>query len=321
MRKILIIRFSSIGDIVLTTPVIRCIKQQLNAEVHFITKSSYVGILTQNPHIDQLYLIENEITEVLTELKKENYDHVVDLHNNIRSLRLRKALGRPSSAFPKLNLSKWLLTNFKLNRMPDIHVVDRYFEAVKSLNVKNDGAGLDYFIDPDNKVDLKQFDINEPYVSFVIGAKFATKRLPQEKIIEIIQKIEGTIVLLGGKEDEDAAKDIHLACPQVVNLVGKLNLDQSASVVQQSKKIITHDTGLMHIASAFKKPIISIWGNTIPDLGMYPYLPSESQKAVIHEVDLKCRPCSKIGYDKCPKGHFKCMKLQDAEKIAQSINQ
>jgi ADP-heptose:LPS heptosyltransferase len=319
MKKILIIRFSSIGDIVLTSPVIRCVKQQLDAEIHFITKDIYQSILADNPHIDKLILFKDDINEVVESMKTEQYDFVVDLHHNLRSLRLKKNLKRPSSSFPKVNVQKFLLTNFKIDRMPEAHIVDRYFKAAQQIGVFNDGNGLDYFIPENDRLDIKAYDIPEEYVAFAIGAQYATKRLPNEKIIEIIKGIKMPVVLLGGPSDEDNARFIQSKC-DVIDLVGKININQSASVIQRAKKVISHDTGMMHIAVALKKQVISIWGNTTPNLGMYPYYPENRELFTIHEVDLKCRPCSKIGYQKCPKKHFNCMEQQDVEKIISTVN-
>jgi ADP-heptose:LPS heptosyltransferase len=319
MKKILIIRFSSIGDIVLTSPVIRCVKQQLDAEIHFITKDIYQSILADNPHIDKLILFKDDINEVVESMKTEQYDFVVDLHHNLRSLRLKKNLKRPSSSFPKVNVQKFLLTNFKIDRMPEAHIVDRYFEATQQIGVVNDGNGLDYFIPENDRLDIKAYDIPEEYVAFAIGAQYATKRLPNEKIIEIIKGIKMPVVLLGGPSDEDNARFIQSKC-EVIDLVGKININQSASVIQRAQKVISHDTGMMHIAVALKKQVISIWGNTTPNLGMYPYYPENRELFTIHEVDLKCRPCSKIGYQKCPKKHFNCMEQQDVEKIISTVN-
>jgi ADP-heptose:LPS heptosyltransferase len=319
VQKILIIRFSSIGDIVLTTPVVRCLKEQLDCEVHYVTKKSYESILNSNPYIDSVFTFEKEIDEVIDDLKKEHYDFIVDLHRNLRSTRLKRKLKKPSASFPKLNKQKFLYTTFKKDVMPNIHIVDRYFEATDSLKVKNDQKGLDFFIPKKDQVDLKAFKLEAGYIGFSIGAQFATKRLPNHKIIEIIKKIEKTVVLLGGPEDSENAIDIKKACENVVNLVGELNLNQSASLVQQADSIIRHDTGLMHIAAAFQKKIISVWGNTTPKLGMYPYMPANPENFTTHEVELNCRPCSKIGYQKCPKKHFHCMEQQDTDQIITAL--
>lgn len=327
--KILIIRFSSIGDIVLTSPVIRCIKQQLrNSEVHYITKNKFRNVLEGNPYLDKIYSIEKKVSEAAMELKKENYDFIADLHHNLRSAQVKSLLGKKSKSFHKLNIEKWLMVNLKLNKLPGIHIVDRYFETVKSLGVTNDGNGMDYFIPANEEVDLKMLpeEFQNGYVGFAIGAKYFTKQLPKEKIISIIQKLNQPVILLGGKEDEQKANDIISALPPscarlIYNACGKYNLHQSASLVRQAKKIITHDTGLMHIAAAFKKEIVSVWGNTIPEFGMYPYFGNTEVRNLKSEVrNLSCRPCSKLGFSACPKKHFKCMNEINEEEIAQFVN-
>jgi ADP-heptose:LPS heptosyltransferase len=324
--KILIVRFSSIGDVVLTTPVIRCLKQQIKGvSIHYITKQSFSSILESNPYIDKIYTIEKNISEVAAQLKKENYDLVIDLHNNLRSRQLKATLGKKSKSFSKLNIEKWLFVNLKINRLPAVHIVDRYLDTVRSLNVKNDNNGLDFFIPEQDHVDLATLPIEfrQGYVGFVIGAKFATKRLPTEKIISIIQKLDLPVILLGGKEDVASGNVIlsKLTSRPVFNACGKYNLNQSASLVKQARKIISHDTGLMHIAAAFKKEIVSVWGNTVPEFGMYPYygktLPPHHTSQV---SDLSCRPCSKLGFDACPKKHFKCMHDINEQEIAGFIN-
>ncbi len=317
--KILIIRFSSIGDIVLTTPVVRCVQKQLGAEVHFLTKKNFKGIVDNNPYISKVWTIDKHISEISTELKTENFDYVIDLHKNLRSTQIKRALSTTSFAFNKLNVEKWLMVNLKINHLPKEHIVDRYLKTVETLGVKNDGEGLDYFIPKHDEVDLAAQNIPPQYIAFVIGAAHSTKRLPTEKIVEICNNIALPIVLLGGKEDINNSQLIeNQSIGNMFNLCGKLNLNQSASVVRQAKMVISHDTGLMHIAAAFRKDIVSIWGNTIPEFGMTPYLPSEKSK--IFEVkDLKCRPCSKIGFDKCPKGHFQCMNDQNTEGVVKWV--
>lgn len=299
--KFLLLRFSSIGDIVLTTPVIRCIKTQYpDAEVHFATKKQFKVLVENNPYIDKYFLLEKSLNPFIKTLQSEDYDYVIDLHNNLRTSIIKLRLGKKSFSFDKLNFKKWLLVNLKINQMPDVHIVDRYLETVKGLGIKNDLKGLDYFIPEKDKV-----QIYESYIAFAIGGQHFTKKLPTNRIIEICQKIDGKIMLLGGKEDSPNADEIKKSLSdKIINACGKYNLNQSASLVQQADYVITHDTGLMHIASALKKKVISIWGNTVPEFGMYPYL---TEFKIIENKEISCRPCSKIGYNKCPKGHFKCM--------------
>ncbi len=318
MKKILIIRFSSIGDIVLTSPVVRCIKEQKpEIEIHFLTKKSFKSLLENNPYISKIHTIEKNVSEVIEDLKKENFDFIVDLHHNLRSAETKLKLNKPSSSFQKLNFKKWLLVNMKVNKMPDLHVVDRYLKTVETLGIKNDNKGLDFFIPIKDEINLSSLPITHQngYIGFVIGAKFATKKLPTSKIISICKKLNQAIVLLGGKEDVALANEIEKEVGSTIyNACGKYNLNQSASLIKQANKIISHDTGLMHIAAALKKEIISVWGNTVPSLGFAPYLPHPHSK-IVEVKNLSCRPCSKIGYDKCPKGHFKCMMEIDEGKI------
>ncbi len=289
------------------------------AEIHYITKKAFLPVLEGNPHIDKIITIESSVSEKKAELQAERYDVVIDLHRNVRTLRLKRALGVKSYAFPKRNIEKFLLTNFKINRMPDVHVVDRYFEAVKQIGVKNDGLPCELFLSPADEVNLSDNNLqSKQFVAVAMGAQFATKQLPVHLMAEILSGIELPVVLLGGPTDVERADQLKTTLPsqQVIDFCGKITLRQSAFVVSQSKAILTGDTGLMHIASAFSIPIVSVWGNTVPALGMYPYAPQDRSLFSIHEVNhLSCRPCSKIGYKECPKKHFKCMELQDGEAI------
>lgn len=323
--KILVVRFSSIGDIVLTSSVVRCLKQQLpESEIHFLTKSAFRSVVEHNPHIDRVVTIQSSIKEVTAQLKGEKYDHIVDLHNNLRTRLLSLRLRRPTTRFPKLNWEKWKLVKFKKNSMPDVHVVDRYFEAVKSLGVKSDGKRGDFFIPESEEVDIKEnFRVEaREFVAVVIGAKFGTKQLPLEKLVELIDNIKDPVVLIGGPDDKQLGDTIlqKAAHDQIVNTCGSYSILGSASILKQSRVVVSNDTGMMHIAACFDVPIVSVWGNTVPELGMYPYRPSHPESFSIHEVKgLDCRPCSKIGYAECPKGHFNCMMKQDIDEIAEKL--
>lgn len=314
--KILIIRFSSIGDIVLTTPVIRCIKEQLpGAELHYLTKKKFGPVLAANPYIDKLHFLKSSLRETIAEMRLEKFDHIIDLHHNLRTLIIKTALGIPAHSFNKLNWQKWLLVVFKKDFLPPVHIVDRYLKTAEPLGVTNDHKGLDYFLIKDYNLANLLPASHQQYIAIVIGAQHATKRLPTERLSELCRMSSRPIVLLGGPEDALRAEEIAASSgPHVFNGCGKFKLDESAYLVKMAVKVVTHDTGLMHIAAAFNKPLVSVWGNTVPEFGMYPYRVEESH---IFEVrGLSCRPCSKIGYDKCPKGHFKCMKEIDLIELS-----
>ena len=320
--KVLVVRFSSIGDIVLTTPVVRGLKKQLGAEVHYLTKSNFQEVLASNPHIDQIHLLNpTNWSAIVAQLKAEKFDYIIDLHHNARTLKLKLALGVKAYSFDKLNIQKWLLVNLKIDRMPDLHIVDRYLACVKPLGVNKDLEGLDYFIASNDEVSMSSLPLafQNGYIGLVIGAQHFTKRLPKEKLNELLQRITQPVIILGGPTDTELAEELcKLAPTRIYNACGKYNLNQSASLVKQAQKIITNDTGLMHIAVAFQKEIHLLWGNTIPAFGMGPYAISN---AYHYEVpDLNCRPCSKIGFQQCPKGHFHCMNQQDIAKLIAQIN-
>ena len=316
--KILVLRFSSIGDIVLTTPVLRVLKQQVpGAVVHVATKPAYRVLLEPNPYVDKVHALTGSLGELVQELKAERFDFIVDLHNNLRTRLIKLRLGVNSSSFDKLNWQKWLLVNFKVNRLPAVHIVQRYLAAAAPLGVRDDEQGLDYFIPAGQEVDLATLPeaFRAGYVAVAIGAQHATKRLPLDKLIELCQRLAPRpIMLLGGPEDKEAGEAIVQAlntpgaAPVLIeNGCGRYSLHQSASLLRQAQFVVSHDTGLMHIAAAFSKPIYSIWGNTVPEFGMYPY---RTRFEVLEVLGLPCRPCSKIGYAKCPQGHFRCMRDQ-----------
>jgi ADP-heptose:LPS heptosyltransferase len=325
MPKILLIRFSSIGDILLTTPLIRCLKNQVeDVEIHFLTKEKFADILIENPNIDKLVLLKNDLGSCIAKLKKEKYDFIADLHNNLRSHRVRISLQRPSRAFKKLNLQKWLLVNFKANYMPDKHIVERYLDTVINYGVKYDGCGLEIHL-PENQ----SFPDGIPrpegqYAVLATGALHHTKQIPVALAAQIINGTDLPIYLVGGKDDTTRAEQITALCPgRTTNHCGKLSLLQSAEVVKNAALVISPDSAIMHMAAAFNRNIISVWGNTVPDFGMKPLLPDNSQSlSFIAEVNtLNCRPCSKIGFSQCPKKHFDCMNQQNATEIIQKIKE
>ncbi|MDR0367733.1 MAG: glycosyltransferase family 9 protein [Bacteroidales bacterium] len=324
--KILIIRFSSIGDIVLTTPIVRCIAKQIpDAEIHFICKPGYKNILEKNPYIRQLHVFDTDNRLPAETLKAEKFDYIIDLQNNFRSKRLAQKLGVPYAAFPKLNIKKWLLVNLNIHLLPEKHVVDRYFEATEILPavVENDFLGLDFFMDDLDRKKIASLHLASPFVAVAMGSQHATKQLPLPKLINICNQLKHSIVLLGGKEDKESGDMLCAAVDKdVKNLCGELSLRESAACIEQAKVLLTGDTGLMHIGSALHQNIVSVWGNTVPEFGMYPYMPQNKEKYVIIEnKQLSCRPCSKLGHKKCPKKHFKCMNDIDDRQIITLLNE
>jgi ADP-heptose:LPS heptosyltransferase len=325
-QKILVIRFSSIGDIVLTTPVIRTLHHQLGAEVHFLTKSAFAPILLSNPHVARVITLADDFDAMLGILKSEQYDHIIDLHHNIRTKRIKIALVRPSTAFHKLNFQKWLLVRFGINRLPDTHIVDRYLATGAALGIKKDGKGLEVYIPTEKEIDIRSTFGVDPgsYVAIVIGAAHQTKCLTTDQITKLCNSLNRPVILLGGKDEMAKSESIirHSTSKTVSDASGRFDILQSASIIRQSGAVITHDTGLMHIAAALQKPQVVIWGNTVPEFGMYPYYGDASTRWIsIEQKGLSCRPCSKIGFEECPKGHFKCILGHEITRIVDATEE
>lgn len=318
--KFLVIRLSSIGDIVLTSPVVRCLKQQAEgAEIHFVTKEKHACIVEANPYIAKIHILGDKLSDLLQKLEHEQFDYIIDLHHNFRSARIKSRLKIPAFSVDKLNYQKWLLVNFKINRLPGRHIVDRYLDTLSVFDVANDHRGLDYFIPENEEYNLEKLPVlyRSGYIAFVIAGTYFTKKLPVEKVAEFCRLANKPILLLGGKKESGEGEQIAAAFPgRALNLCGQTTLNESASLVKNARLVVSNDTGLMHIAAAFKKRILSFWGNTTPQFGMYPYYPDPASKTM--EVGgLKCRPCSKLGYNKCPKKHFKCMMAQNIPEAAE----
>lgn len=320
IKKILIIRFSSIGDLVLTTPVYRCLKAKYpNALIHVVVKKKLSGILASNPNIDKLILFEGDLFSLAMSLRQEEYDYVIDLHNNLRSSLLKLLLQVKSSSVKKMNWNKWRMVNWK-NKIAIPHIVTRYLEACRELEVFYDGQGLDHFTDTQSQNWLQSVFLaghsDKTITVFSVGGQFDTKRLPVDKWKRLAENIDGAIHIIGGKEDESLGQELFKSFPdKMINWTGKLTINQSAEIIKIANKVYTNDTGMMHIAAAFNKDIEVFWGNTVPSFGMTPFYSDNKKGLVVHHevLELSCRPCSKIGFKSCPKGHFNCMRLQEID--------
>lgn len=327
LRRILVIRFSAIGDIVLTSPVIRCIKQQLpDTELHVATKAQYATILQANPYIDQLHTLKDSLKTLANTLQQFRFDYIIDLHHNQRTWLLKRMLQRPGSAVDKKNWTKWRMVHLPNARLSVSSIVERYFAAAASIGVKADGEGLDHFIADNDHIAISAMPgiANRPFVAAVIGGSYPTKVLPLEHWIAIIDKCNLPFVLLGGPDDKDMADRLQEAFPKkVVHNIGHWSVQQSASVVQQAAAVVANDTGLMHVAVAFRKPLAVIWGSTVPAFGMAPYYGSAAPPLHRHfsVAGLRCRPCSKLGHQQCPKGHFNCMQQHNPNEIAGFVHE
>ena len=316
-KKILIIRFNSIGDIVLTTPVIKML-HDLGYEVHYLLKSSYASVLEFNPYVSRLITLDSSLSDILPELASQDYDRVIDLHNNIRSKRVCSALKKPVLRLKKERVGLWLLTQWGIGKFQRDHIVDRFLDIIKPLTKDNVNPSLpQYFL----KSEKSGIEVEQDYMVIAIGAAYATKQIPINLIVEVIDQTDIHCVLLGGKEDVERATQItNLVEKEVDNLTGKLSISESASMIQKARLVLSGDTGMMHIANALGTPVVAVFGSTHPILGYRPYDPHSNKKnIVIQNNDLTCRPCTKQGKHKCPKRHFKCMKELKSSDIIDKI--
>ncbi len=303
--------------------MVRCLSQQVEgAEIHFVTKKKHAQIVSSNPHITKTHVLGEKMGDLLETLEEEQFDYIVDLHQNIRSNRIKNRLKIPAFTFEKLNFQKWLLVNWRINKLPNKHIVDRYMDTTSVFDITNDNKGLDFFIPENQNYDIQKLPtaFSNGFVAFVIAGTYSTKRLPLNKAVEICNSLKKPIILLGGNHEfSDGEQIIEQSEGDIINYAGKLTLNESASIIKHANVVLSNDTGLMHIAAAFNKKILSFWGNTVPEFGMSPYEPHPASK-MIEVANLKCRPCSKLGYEKCPKKHFNCMNQIDTKNVVDWIN-
>lgn len=326
-QKILLVRFSSIGDIVLTFPVAAAIKSLYpNCQVDYVTKPQFSTLLDACPEIDNVYTLKGSIQQLRKEINFKQYDAILDLHHNLRTRLLLLFEFSKVYRFPKNNFQKWLLTTFKIFPKKRKHVVERYLSTLSEAvtNWPLTTHSNPYLIPNTAKFDIQaRFQVvPKSYVALAIGAQFATKRLPTDLLIELVDKLTFPVLLLGGPEDVKVAEQIVAETfkTDVYSAAGKCAIHESAWLVKNAIALVTHDTGLMHIGASFDVPLHVIWGNTIRDFGMYPYRPEQEEVYQYEVTGLSCRPCSKIGHQSCPKGHFDCMRKHDLNKIATAVN-
>ena len=299
--KALLIRYSSIGDILLTTPVVRALHSQLNWEIHYLTKEKFGSVLSDNPYIEKVIYYEHSS---IKELRDEQYDLYIDLHNSLRSTILKARLGVKGLTISKRSFKKQkklLLRPMNQNKMK--HIVLHYFEELSQFNIKYDGQGLNFYpaapFPFGNSLDSKR-----PLIVVGTGGSVETKRVQPFMLEHICDKDEYNIYLLGGS-DVDSSKFDGLAAK---NLIGKTSLKESASIIDKAQLVISGDSSIMHLAAALNKKMLVVWGSTSDHLGIYPiYSENGMEFTSIQNERISCRPCSKYGRVNCPMGHMSCL--------------
>jgi heptosyltransferase-2 len=318
-KKILIIRLSSLGDILLTTPFIRSIKNQFpEIKIDYLLREEYSDLLKLNPYLNKVFTfsrIENDNFEKLKEIKNSKYDLVIDLQNNLRSKKLVSKIKTQSVRFSKNSWNKFLLVNFKINHLKDSPQIPvRYSQAISGF--KLDEKGLDLFTDKTASVELVQI---ENLIGFCPGARHFTKRWPIEYFIELGKKLNlkgYNIVLFGGKIDKEICAAVANEIPGAINLSNNDDILQTTADMKFCKVIVCNDSGLMHAASAVGTRVVAIFGSSVKEFGFTPY---NCTNLILENNLLTCRPCSHIGRSSCPKKHFDCMQLIKPQFVFEKV--
>ncbi len=307
LKKVLIIRLSSLGDILLSTPLIRTLKEKYpQIEIDFLLKERYKDVLVQNPYLNHIYeypVNNDELTKLIEYLKNQNYDLALDLQNNFRSKRINSSIKVPKLKFRKKDLEKMLLVHLKINKLtgtPPIPV--RYSKVLNEFQLDNNG--LDLFT---NKKPSNLFKDDQKYIGFCPGSRHFTKMWPKEYYIRlgnILKNEKYNIALFGGQDDFDICKEISSQIQDSINLCNKDDILQTAADMKKCNAVVCNDSGLMHTACAEKIPVLAFFGSTVKEFGFTPY---RNKNIILENNSLSCRPCTHIGKSYCPKRHFKCM--------------
>ena len=307
INRLLIIRLSSLGDILLTTPIIRALKNKFpEAKIDFLLREEYEDTLKYNSYLNKTILLKRDYgsEELIAALKSSNYELIIDLQNNGRSRGIVKRIGVKAVKYKKKNLLKFLLVkfNFKSNSKL-LSVPKRYANTLPELQL--DEKGLDLFL-PES---LKNKLVSEKkYIGLCPGSRHFTKKYPEEYFVELGKTILDSgrqVVLFGGSDDLEVNDRLHSKFMGSINLSNNNDLLQTANDMKFCEAIICNDSGLMHTATAVGVPVVAIFGSTVTDFGFAPY---NNPNLILENKSLNCRPCSHIGRSSCPKRHFKCMK-------------
>lgn len=329
LTKILILRLQPPGYVVLATPLIRILKTQLDsAEIHFGTSEEGKTVLQANPYLDGIHVLTKDNKGITQKIKRLQFDLIIDLENNLQTFQLKQSIGGNWRRTPNLVFRQWAMVNFKVNWLPNQHVVDRFVSLVEDLGVKMDNLGLDYFIPHKDEVEEQWLPEThrQEYIAFALSANSPTQRMTVDKMIEVCDKINKPIILVGNKDDQAVANEVEHFFERrksnkgyekglkelnkktrIYNACGKFNSNQSASLIKRARALFCYDSEWMHIGAAFGKEIFSIWGSSIPEFGAYPF---RTKFSIFQNTGINCRPCSMDGRKDCPVKHFKCMNEQ-----------
>jgi lipopolysaccharide heptosyltransferase II len=327
--RILLVRFSSIGDILLTTPLIRALRaRHPDARIDALTKARFAPLLSNNAHLDAVLApAEGEsLAALAARLRPAHYTHRLDLHGSLRSRQLRLFLPGRWRGYPKHRLARGFLVLTQRNHYPagTPPVPERYFEAADGLDVRPDGGPPEFGLSSAAMAEADAYlmeagmSAGGRLVALAPGAAHATKRWPVEhwKALAASLLARGRpVVIVGGPEDVDTANEVAAAAPGAAVAAGRFGLQGTGALLARSSVLVSGDTGVMHMATGVGTPVVALFGPTVEPFGFFPYRAG----GTVLQRDLACRPCSRMGGPVCPLGHHHCLRQILPEAVQAAV--
>lgn len=312
MACLLLVRFSSIGDVLLTTPLVRALRaRHPDARLVFVTKRAFAPLVADNPRLSEVVALEpgESIRAFARRLAALAPTRGLDLHGSLRSTALRVLVRCPWNGYSKRKLARGVLVSTKIDLYgSDVPVAERYFEAARGLDVRPDGAPPEFFIGQtatdwarqwlaEQGLEERRFAVLAP------GAAHFTKRWPLDRwqaMAALLRDRGSALVTVGGETDQALGDAL---TPLAVNLAGTLSLQQTGALLSHARFVVSGDSGVMHMATGVGTPVVALFGPTVRQFGFFPY----RGRAEVLERPLDCRPCSVMGGERCPMGHHRCL--------------
>ena len=328
MLRILCVRFSSIGDVLLTTPLVRALhRRHPDAELYFVTKRALAPLVVENPHLTKVLTLDPDerIADLARRLRVLGPTHGLDLHGSLRSAALRWLVPTRWAGYSKRKLARTALISTKINLYGrHVPVPERYFEAAVAagLDVAPDGGPPEFFLAPAARAHMTHWLAaagldQKPFTALAPGAAHATKRWPighWRALAERLQQLGFGIVAVGGPQDRELGAALG---PGVANAAGEFTLQETGACLARAAALISGDTGVMHMATGVGTRVVALFGPTVEPFGFSPY----TKRAVVLQRDLSCRPCSAMGTARCPLGHHRCLTDVLPDQVAAAVQQ
>jgi heptosyltransferase-2 len=326
--RILLVRFSSIGDLLLTTPLLRALRvRHPRAQITMVVREDLAETVRHNPRLSSLVTWRrgSPLSELAATLRQEEWTHRLDLHGSLRSLALRQLVGGSWTTYPKHRVRRTLLIRTHGARGGALGAVtERYFAAARDLDVTPDGGPAEFFTTQEMEAGARDFlaaaglGEHRPLVALAPGAAHFTKRWPVEHWEALVRRLRTSndLVILGGPSERALGDQVAAAGgDRAVNAAGAFSLGGSAALLKQAKALVSGDTGLLHLATAVGTPVVGLYGPTVEAFGFFPY----QARARVLQRDLPCRPCSSHGGAECPEGHHRCLRDILPEDVAATV--